>query len=76
MDKMIEKHQNFEKLVNSHEERFKALERLTAVKISIMSVLERDLKNNCQAIELRLLSFLTSLTFFPDFEYLLIFSSV
>ena len=31
VDRLIEKHQNFEKLVNSHEERFKALERLTAV---------------------------------------------
>ena len=31
VDRLIEKHQNFEKLVYSHEERFKALERLTAV---------------------------------------------
>ena len=33
VDRLIEKHQNFEKLVNSHEERFKALERLTAVSL-------------------------------------------
>ncbi|XP_028393281.1 spectrin beta chain, non-erythrocytic 1-like isoform X3 [Dendronephthya gigantea] len=33
VDRLIEKHQNFEKLVTSHEERFKALERLTAFEL-------------------------------------------